>query len=126
MAENTATLSATGGQPEVELIIGQLQLGDHMIILFDKNGKNGVVVGKNPNGTPVAVRYEIPRPLAELDGNILRWNCIIGTTSLGTQNASVTLRVIQDGQVVPGGEIVTRKKIQELDIIKDRARLIVK
>ncbi len=125
MPENIAELSANGGQPEVEIVIGQLQRGDHSIILLDRNGENGVIVGETNNGIPVAYRYQIPKPLSALDGSELRWNCIIGTMSGGEENASATVRIIQDDQVVSGGTIVTRKKIDGLGLIDDKVRLNV-
>lgn len=125
MPENIATLSAAGGHPEVEIVIGNLQRGDHLIVLFDENDQNGIVVGQSNNGVPVAYRYQIPKPLSQLNQNILRWNCIIGTSSTGEEIASVTVRIIQNGQIVKGGEIITRERITVLGFIKDKARLRV-
>ena len=125
MPENTAILSAKGGQPEVEIVIGNLQRGDHLIVLFDENDENGVIVGQMNNGVPVAYRYQIPKLLSGLDGNNLLCNCIIGTSLTVEEIASVTMRVIQDDRVVPGGEIITRERITVLGFIKDSVRLSV-
>jgi hypothetical protein len=124
---NVAELSINGGHPEVEIVIGHLQRGDHLIVLVDRNNQNGVIVGRTNNGVPVAYRYQIPRSLSQLDENVMKWNCIIGTNTPGVaENASVTVRVIQDGRVVRGGEIITRKEILEFGVINDEVRLDVK
>lgn len=127
MAENIAELSSTNGQPEVEIVIGQINRGDFDIVLYDSKGLNPLVIGRGGNNDAVAHRYSIGRSFQELDGSTLIWDVIIGaSTEDENQNWSVTLIVTQRGNVVTGGQITDQGVFSDIDQMSNELRFTVK
>ncbi|HYS26868.1 MAG TPA: hypothetical protein VEP46_14750, partial [Vicinamibacterales bacterium] len=58
-----ATLKATGGVPEVEIVVGHLHRADYQLLLFDTHGANPVGVGsadgKGKTGDQVPDRFPL-------------------------------------------------------------------
>src|SRR5258705_13263291 len=64
-----ATLKATGGVPEVEIVVGHLHRADYQLLLFDTHGANPVGVGSRTarerpaTRFPIDFRWSFPSPI---------------------------------------------------------------
>src|SRR4029453_2233072 len=101
-----ATLKASGGAPEVEIVVGHLHRADYQFLLFDTHGANPIGIGsqdgKGKTGDQVPDRFSLGLPLADLHRRTLFWQA--GLVSFvpdgGSEPFSVTVRVMQDGNIV--------------------------
>jgi hypothetical protein len=126
MANNEAQLSRNDGQPEVEIIIGQIKRGDFEIVLYDADGRNPITIAADHNGQAISYKYKIEKPINQLNGSTLIWDVIIGASDTGAgQNWAVTLKITQNGKVVPGGNILNQGQFEIIDHMSDEVRLIV-
>lgn len=126
MANESVKLLASDGQPEIEIVIGQIQRGDFEIILFDKNDSNPILIGSNHNKNVQAFKFIVNRPINQLDGSLLMWDVIIGASTTGSQSWSITLLIKQNGKVVENGKIVNRGEFEIVTQMSDEVRLEVK
>jgi hypothetical protein len=101
-----ATLTATGGVPEVEIVVSHLHRADYQLLLFDTHGANPVGVGsadgKGKTGDQVPDRFPLALPLADLHRRTLFWQAgLVSFVPEGdSEPFSVTVRVLQDGNIV--------------------------
>ena len=101
-----ANVKATGGPPEVEIVVGHLHRADYQLLLFDTHGANPMGIGshdgKGKTGDQVPDRFPFGLPLADLHRRTLFWQAGL-VTSVPEGNSepfSVTVRVLQDGNIV--------------------------
>lgn len=129
MADNIAELSISGNQPRVDISITQpnnLPLGLFQIILYDSSGRNPILVGDNegkpdnPNGN-----FPLPRPLVQLDDCWVWFRASIADTSGIPQRWFLRVKIIQNGQVVDGGNYIKEATFNSFDRIHDEMRLNV-
>lgn len=129
MADNIAELSISGNQPRVDISITQpdnLPRGRFQIILYDSSGRNPILVGDNgnnvdnPNGN-----FPLPRPLAQLDDCWLWFRASIAAPDDIPHRWFLRVKIIQDGQVVDGGNYIKEATFNSFARINDEVRLNV-
>ena len=96
-----ATLNPNGGIPKVEIVIGNAQSAVYDISLFDSTGHNPVEFAR---GSADGIPDIFPLPgstVSELDNTTIFWRVVIQSfTGAAGENFAVTVRVIQDDEVV--------------------------
>ena len=106
MAVQPVVLRKAGGDPEVEIIFGQAQLGVYRSFRWDAQARNPVQVAHGNNADSVLDRFAVGAPAAALDSTFLSWEAIIQTfTPSPGQLFSMTVLVRQDGVVAQGGVV---------------------
>jgi hypothetical protein len=124
--EKTASLSKTGGQPQVEIIIGQAHWGRYHIYLWDPDGVTSQNVGSGLNVDQIPDQFVINRPVGSLDRWLLSWEVAVAPFQPAAgQQYSVTVKVTQDGAVVPGGQIVDQGPVNGGEYVYNFLRFIV-
>jgi hypothetical protein len=99
---NIATLSAGGGTPAVEIIVGHAHFARFDFSLYDASGRNPQLIGEGINSDTIPDIFPIANPpLNQLDRFTIFWRAVIASpTGTPGENYSVIVRVIQDGRVV--------------------------
>ncbi len=129
MADKIAELSINGNQPRVDISITQpdnLPRGRFQIILYDSNKRNPILVGEerndvaNPNGN-----FPIPRQLSQLDDCWLWFRASIADPNGIPQRWFLRVKIIQDGQVVDGGNYIKEATFDSFARINDDVTLNV-
>jgi hypothetical protein len=100
MPATVVTLNPSGGQPAVEIIIGNAQAGTYEFSLFDSNGQNRTVFATGKTDTIPDI-FPLPgATVAALANNTIMWRAVISSfTGAAEDTFAVTVRVIQDGKV---------------------------
>jgi hypothetical protein len=126
MAEKIARLSQAGSMPQIEIIIGQAQFGTYDLYLWDAAGVNFELIGSGLNVDQVSDQFTINKPVAALNGMMATWEVKIGAFSSSPgQLYAVTIKITQDGQVVPGGQIVNSGALTGAIFVFDFVRFMV-
>jgi hypothetical protein len=99
-----ATLKATGGIPEIEIVVGHLHWATYHVLLFETNGANPRAIG-DPHGqecTGGGSRLPLPGPVDALNGRSLFWSAALAAVAESGASAPfvATVRLLQDGKVV--------------------------
>lgn|SRR5262245_56187490 len=124
--EKTATLSKTGPQPQVEIIIGQLHWGKYDIYLWNPDGTSNQKVGSGLNVDQIPDIFTISQPLATLDRCMLSWEVPVAPFQTApNQRYSVTVKITQGGALVPGGQIIDEGPLNGGEYVYDFVRLSV-
>jgi hypothetical protein len=99
-------LNPTGNVPDVEVIIGQAQIGAFACFLWDTQGANPQLLfrGNSLNGLPD--RFPVGVAAKDLTGKYLSWEVGIKSPSSSPGELfSLIITIRQSGDVVPGGLI---------------------
>jgi hypothetical protein len=110
MAEiQTLRLSASGGPPTVEIVIGHAQFGKYELALFDTDGRNPVVIGAGLSHDQLPDSFQIDGDPRALNGHFLSWsaNLIPAGNELNPQ-FSLTIHIRQGGIENAGSPIQTQ------------------
>lgn len=101
MPANKANLSAKGGTPSVEIIVGHAHFGMFQFFLYDASGRNPQKFGEGVNSDTVPDIFPINNPpLNGLDGCTIFWRADIASpTGAPGEQFSVIVRVQQDGSI---------------------------
>jgi hypothetical protein len=129
MADKIAELSRNGGEPRVDISITQpndLPRGRYQIILYDSNKRNPMLIGDNdghvdnPSGN-----HPFPLPLSQLDDCWVWFRASIGGSDDIPRRWFLKVKIVQDGQVVDGGNYIKEATFDSYDRIHDQVRLNV-
>jgi hypothetical protein len=109
MAEiKTVRLSATGGPPNVEIVIGQAQFGKYELSLFDTDGRNPVIVGAGLSHDQLPDAFQIDGDPRALQARFLSWSAnLIPAGNEANPQFSLIVHIRQGGVEVPGAPIVS-------------------
>jgi hypothetical protein len=103
----TVRLSAAGGPPNVEIVIGHAQFGKYELSLFDTDGRNPVVLGAGLSHDQLPDAFQIDGDPRALDARFLSWSAnLIPAGGEPNPRFSLTVHVRQDGREVPGSPLV--------------------
>jgi hypothetical protein len=109
MAIQTVRLSAGGGPPDIEIVIGQSQFGKYELSLFDTDGRNPVIIGSGLSHDQLPDHFQIDGNPASLNGRFLSWSAnLIPMGNETNPRFSLTVHVRQNRQDVPGSPIATQ------------------
>jgi hypothetical protein len=138
MAEKIIKLSAAGGIPDCEIVIGQAQFGKYQAFVWDTTGHNPLTVCSGTNDDTVPDRFPISdsncgsqpasaiKSVQDLDKRIFSWEVIVAALGAGPgQLFSVTVRITQDGAPVPGGNFTQSGPLNGAQLVYDHVRFIV-
>ena len=127
MAEKIANLSANDGQPTVEISISRTNgflRGMYRILLYDRNDTHPTLVGTN--GDDVANTngsFIINTPVAQLNDCWLRYRVFVGGDNEVVGQWFLNIKILQNDQIVDGGNIKYQSNFDSLDFIGDKVRL---
>jgi hypothetical protein len=100
------TLNPAGGAPEIEVLFGQAQVGVYRAFLWDTQAKNSTPLHHGNNVDALLDKFPVGVPASALTGRFASVEAVNQTaTPQAGQLLSMTVRVRQDGGVVPGGLI---------------------
>lgn len=118
MTVHELVLDSDSGEVEVEVIVGQGQVGFYHVYLWDEN-RNSEKLSHGNNFDDWVDRFSVGLPQG-LVGRTLSWEVLIEAPGSGSgQLYSLTILFRQDGSVVPGGVI------QETGQMNDTTKAIV-
>src|SRR5262245_61223475 len=103
MAISKANLKSPGGLPSIEIIIGHAHFAKFEFFLFDQNGRNPEKFGEgvNSDGAPDIFEIGTGGSVPALDKRAIFWQAAIASpTGAQGENFSVTIRILQDGQII--------------------------
>lgn len=105
MAKQTAHIKSDGGSPEIEIRFGNANVGVHRLFLWEA-GRDPRQIG---DSAQPRIRLEPPGKLASAK---VSYEAIIQSPESGAnQPYSMSVRIFQDGQPVPGGMYWERGKL---------------
>jgi hypothetical protein len=113
-----------GGPVTIEFVVGHAQWGRFKSVLWDPKGHNGKPVGEGVNTDQVPDVWPLPEKPSKLHGSLVSWECAIGP--LGTSKGelySLSVRLAQDGQALPGGVILDSGELGNAKYIYDFVKL---
>jgi hypothetical protein len=120
-----ASISRNKGVPEVELVVGDAQVGAFVFFLWPSDGKTPQKVP--PDGDTLAT-FSLNPPVtaaALLDKRFLTWQGFVGAPAAGPQLFSVTVNIKQDGGDVPDGPFVQTGTFQDATFIHDGIQFVL-
>ncbi len=98
--DRNVQLKRNGGNPQVEIIIGQAQFGAYAIYLWDANGQNEEKIGSGVNDDEIADEFTIGGDVADLNQRYVTWQADLVPLGDGQQSYAVFVRFKQDGEIV--------------------------
>lgn len=100
------TLDPNGAIPEVEVIIGQAQVGAYECYLWDTDGANPNLLFKGGSLNGLPDKFSVGVAPATLAGHYLSWEVVIKSPSSSSGELySLIITIRQNGIVVQGGLI---------------------
>lgn len=124
MPEPVVELSAAGGTPLMEIIVGQAQFGTYQVMLWDDTGHNPEHIGQGVNTDDVPDIFPIQDSRGNLDNRILSWNVIVAAFGgRAGQRYSVKVNITQNNQPVQGGTFSYAGPLKNTQIVSDIVRL---
>ena|SRR2546421_3228727 len=100
MPANVAKLSATGGEPRVEIIVGHGHFAMFDLFLYDSNGRNPQKIGEGVTNDSVPDVFSMPIPLVNINGCTIFWRATIASpTSTPNEQFSIFVRALQDNNI---------------------------
>lgn len=100
----TIMLGPTPPDPEVEIILGNAQVGVYDFFLWDSTAANPQLVKKGTNADAMVDRFVLPSPPGGFKNRYISCQVLISTPTEGPgQMYSITVLVRQSGVVVGGG-----------------------
>jgi hypothetical protein len=100
MPATIVKLSATGGAPTVEIIVGHAHFGMFDLNLFDATGRNPQKIGEGVTSDTTPDIFPLPKALTDLNGCTIFWRATVASPT-GTPNEqfSIFVRVVQGNSV---------------------------
>jgi hypothetical protein len=110
-----------GGKVSIEFIVGQAQWGRFRAILWDQPGHKHEEVGQGMNTDQIPDIWDLPvQKAAQLDGRMVSWEVAIGPLGASKgQLFSLSVRLSQDGNPLPGGVILETGALGDSKFIFD-------
>ena len=103
MAKTTVAFNPELGNPQVEVIIGQAQIGTYRLFLWNKEGKQSELIGEGTSNDNTADIFNLPS-VEQLEGRYFTWDGLVtSTTKTPGQFYSFTVLFKQDGTTVTDG-----------------------
>jgi hypothetical protein len=102
MPANIANLSAGGGTPQVEIIVGHAQFASFEFFLYDANGRNPRKFGEGVNSDTIPDIFPInnPAPVSALNNHTIFWRAAAASPTGGpSEKYAFFIRVLQDGAI---------------------------
>jgi hypothetical protein len=97
-------IRTTGGDPEMEIVFGQAQVGVYRAFRWDANAANPTQIGFGNNIDDLSDRFPVGLTATALDQSFATWEAIVQPPdSSAGQLYSVFVTFRQDGNVVPDG-----------------------
>jgi hypothetical protein len=115
--------SKKGGPVSIEFVVGQAQWGRFRSFLWQDKQSNQQI-GEGINTDQIPDIWPLPEKAAKLDGKVVSWEVAIGP--LGTNKGqlySLSVRLSQDGQALPGGVILDAGELGDAKFIFDFVKL---
>jgi hypothetical protein len=112
-----------GGPVSIEFVVGQAQWGRFRSFLWQDKQSNSQI-GEGINTDQIPDIWPLPEKAAKLDGRVVSWEVAIGP--LGTTKAqlySLSVRLSQDGQALPGGVILDSGELGDAKFVFDFVKL---
>lgn len=105
MAEKIVKLNSNSGNVEVEIIIGNAHWGRYKLYLWDADGMNPNKIGEGLSTDNIPDKFPL-KPLSKLNGKLLSWEVFIAAFGSNPgQSYSLTIKITQGGNSIPGGNI---------------------
>ncbi len=98
--DRNVQLDRNGGNPQVEILIGQAQFGAYAIYLWDANGQNEEQIGSGVNDDEIADEFTIGGDVVDLHQRYVTWQADLVPLGGGQQNYAVFVLFKQDGEIV--------------------------
>jgi hypothetical protein len=122
---NLVSLSGDGGIPEIELTIGNAQVGSFLFFLWDANETNPRRVPPGDETPPSFSLEDSVDSVNDLNQKFLTWQGIVGAPDTGSQLFSVRVRITQDGVQCAGSPIVNAGSFQDAKVVHNSLRFVV-
>ena len=104
----TVRLSAAGGPPNIEIVIGRSQFGKYELSLFDTSGLNPVVIGAGLSHDSLPDAFQLNGDLRALNARFLSWSAnLIPAGNEVNPQFSLQVHVRQGGTEVPGSPVLS-------------------
>jgi hypothetical protein len=120
-----ARISRNKSVPEIELIIGDAQVGTFVFFLWQSDGKTPQQV---PPGGAAPSKFSLNPPASSaalLDQRFLTWQGFVGAPAAGSELFSVTVNVTQDGNDVPDGPFVQSGSFEDATFVHDGIQFVL-
>jgi hypothetical protein len=125
MSIKSIMLSASGGDPSIEISIGQAQHGSYKVYSWDESGHNLVLIGSGVNWDDIKDCITLG-PARQLHQKIISWEVYVSSAQIGAgQLYAVKIIFKQGASQIPGGSFVDSGSLRGTKVISGAVRLVL-
>ena len=125
MSIKSVMLSASGGDPSIEISIDQAQHGFYKIYSWDESGHNPVLIGSGGNWDDIKDCLNLG-PAGQLHQKIISWEVYVSSSQIGAgQSYAVNIIFKQGTSQIPGGNFGESGSLRGTKVISGAVRLVL-